>query len=178
MVINAKRGADAFSTIVASTEDDIDLVVIDGHPALRHQRADHEDARRGAPALPAMTTVPVGRRSMRMLITQPSNPPATWEWAEIGDRMEEVRTHPRREVEAAQSMFASWAGKLDRPNAPLRLALDMPTGQGPIGGLPKDLDELVVPPLQSLTHDAEWLASINGRGFHGGILDDLARYYS
>ena len=115
---------------------------------------------------------------MKMLITQPSNPPETWEWGEIGDRIDEVRTHPRREVEAAQSMFASWAGKLDRPNAPLRLALDMPTGLGPIGGLPKDLDDLVVPPLQSLTHDAEWLASVKGRGFHGGILDDLAHYYS
>jgi hypothetical protein len=179
VVIDAKRGADPFDTIVASTEDDIDLVVIDGIP--RYGTSDltaKAVAAAAASALPAMTTVPVGSRSMKMLITQPSNPPETWEWSEIGDRMNEVRTHPRREVEAAQSMFASWAGKLDRPNAPLRLALDMPTGLGPIGGLPKDLDELVVPPLQSLTHDAEWLASVNGRGFHGGILDDLARYYS
>ncbi len=32
VVIDAKRGADPFSTIVSSTEDDIDLVVIDGIP--------------------------------------------------------------------------------------------------------------------------------------------------
>ena len=32
VVIKAKRGADAFSTIVASTEDAVDLVVIDGIP--------------------------------------------------------------------------------------------------------------------------------------------------
>ena len=50
-------------------------------------------------------------------------------------------------------MYARWAGRLDDREAPLRLALDMPTGLAPIGGLPKDLNELVIPPLQSLTHD-------------------------
>ena len=32
-------------------------------------------------------------------------------------------------------------------------------GCRPIGGLPKDLNDLVVPPLQSLTHDQAWLDS-------------------
>jgi 5-methylthioadenosine/S-adenosylhomocysteine deaminase len=34
-----------------------------------------------------------------------------------------------------------------------------------------------VPPLQSLTHDAAWLDSLQDRGFHAGLLDGLARYY-
>jgi hypothetical protein len=67
---------------------------------------------------------------------------------------------------------------MDHREAPLRLALDMPTGLAPVGGLPKDLTQVVVPPLQSLTHDADWLASLPGRGFHGGVLDGLASYYS
>ena len=158
VVINANRGADPFSTIVSSTEDDIDLVVIDGIPRYGTSELTAKAVAASTTALPAMTTVPVGGRSMKMLITQPSNPTQAWEWDEILERLEEVRTDPRHEVEAAQSTFASWAGKLDRPNAPLRLALDMPTGLGPIGGLPKDLNELVVPPLQSLTHDPSWLA--------------------
>ena len=44
----------------------------------------------------------------------------------------------------------------------------------PIGGLPKDLNDLVVPPLQSLTHDRAWLDSVVGRGFHGGQGPDRA----
>jgi 5-methylthioadenosine/S-adenosylhomocysteine deaminase len=75
-------------------------------------------------------------------------------------------------------MYGRWAGRLDDPDAPLRLALDMPTGLAPIGGLPKNLDDLVVPPLQSLTHDQEWLGSLSGRGFHNDLLVGLAAYYS
>jgi 5-methylthioadenosine/S-adenosylhomocysteine deaminase len=98
-------------------------------------------------------------------------------YPEVIDRMEEVRAHPKREVEAANAMYARWAGRLDDRDAPLRLALDMPTGLAPVGVLPKDLNELVIPPLQSLTHDKEWLDSVAGRGFHSGVLDGLRDYY-
>jgi hypothetical protein len=114
---------------------------------------------------------------MRLSLSQPSDLTKAWDWSEVIDRMEEVRAHPKREVEAANAMYARWAGRLDDREAPLRLALDMPTGLAPIGGLPKDLDELVVPPLQSLTHDGEWLDSVVSRGFHSGVLDDLAKFY-
>lgn len=169
VVISAKRGASAFPTIVAATEEDIDLVVIDGRP------------RYGTPELmtdaDTRTTVPVGSRSMQLSLSQPSQPDSSWAWSEVLDRMEEVRAHPKREVEAAHAMYAGWAGKLDDEDAPLRLALDMPTGLAPIGGLPKDLNDLKVPPLQSLTHDGDWLDAVVGRGFHGGVLDGLATYY-
>ena len=185
VVIKAKRGAEAFGAVVASTEADVDLVVIDGIPryATPELAAATLPAAAGpmtatfGPQPPGMTTVQVGDRSMRLLLIQPSNPSATWEWGEVIDRLEEVRANPKREVEAAQAMYARWAGRLDDPDAPLRLALDMPTGLAPIGGLPKNLDDLHVPPLQSLTHDGEWLASLDGRGFHGDVLDGLAAYY-
>jgi len=168
-VINAKRGTSPFPTIVQATEDDIDLVVISG------QR------RYGTPdlmsAASTVTTLPVAGRPMRLSLSQPSDLAKAWEWSEVIDRIEEVRAHPKREVEAANAMYARWAGRLDDREAPLRLALDMPTGLAPIGGLPKDLNELVVPPLQSLTHDDEWLDSVVGRGFHSGVLDGLAKFY-
>jgi 5-methylthioadenosine/S-adenosylhomocysteine deaminase len=169
VVINAKRGTSPFPTIVQATEDDIDLVVISG------QR------RYGTPdlmsAATTVTTLPVAGRPMRLSLSQPSDLAKAWEWSEVIDRIEEVRAHPKREVEAANAMYARWAGRLDDREAPLRLALDMPTGLAPIGGLPKDLNELVVPPLQSLTHDDEWLDSVVGRGFHSGVLDGLAKFY-
>jgi 5-methylthioadenosine/S-adenosylhomocysteine deaminase len=124
-----------------------------------------------------VTTLTVGGRPMQLSLTQPSDATKAWEWSEVIDRMEEVRAHPKREVEAANAMFARWAGRLDDLEAPLRLALDMPTGLAPIGGLPKDLNELVIPPLGSLTHDGDWLDSLVGRGFHAGVLDGLADYY-
>jgi hypothetical protein len=169
VVIKAKRGANPFSTVVDAIEEDIDLVVIGGQP------------RYGAPDLMSsastVTALTVAGRTMQLSLSQPSNLTKAWEWSEVIDRMEEVRAHPKREVEAANAMYARWAGRLDDREAPLRLALDMPTGLAPVGGLPKDLDELVVPPLQSLTHDGEWLDSVVGRGFHSGVLDDLAKFY-
>ena len=95
MVIDAKRGASPFSTIVQATEDDVDLVVIDGHAALRHSgphvvTATHchraDDCRRPYDAAVADPA----ERSTR-----------AWDWSEVVDRMEEVRAHPKREVEAA-----------------------------------------------------------------------------
>jgi hypothetical protein len=169
VVVRARRGAEPFRTIVAATEDDIDLVVIDGRP-----RYGTAELMASADTTTALT---VGSRSMLLSLSQPSDPTQAWAWPEVVDRMEEVRAHPKREVEAAHAMYAGWAGKLDDPDSPLRLALDMPTGLAPIGGLPKDLDDLVVPPLQSLTHDGDWLDSLVGRGFHGGVLDGLAGYY-
>ena len=169
VVINAKRGADAFRTIVEATEEDVDLVVINGQ-----RRYGTPDLMSGASTV---TTLTVGGRPMQLSLSQPSDATKAWEWPEVIDRMEEVRAHPKREVEAANAMYARWAGRLDDREAPLRLALDMPTGLAPIGGLPKDLNELVIPPLQSLTHDEEWLDSVIGRGFHSGVLDGLAEYY-
>jgi 5-methylthioadenosine/S-adenosylhomocysteine deaminase len=169
VVINAKRRVDAFRTIVRATEDDVDLVVINGE---RRYGTQHLMS-----GVSTTTTLTVGGRAMQLSLGQPSDLTKAWEWAEITDRMEEVRAHPKREVEAANAMYARWAGRLDDREAPLRLALDMPTGLAPIGGLPKDLNDLLIPPLESLTHDQAWLDSVVGRGFHSGVLDGLADYY-
>ena len=170
VVIKAKPRVSAFNRIVAATEDDIDLVVIDGQP------------RYGTPELmvdaTTTTDLTVNGRAMKLALSQPSDPSKAWQWTEVVERMEEVRANPKRELEAANAMYARWAGKLDDDEAPLRLALDMPTGLAPVGGLPKDLGQIDIPPLESLTHDGAWLDSLPNRGFHGGVLDDLASYYS
>ena len=171
LVLRAPRGSDPFATVVGATEDDVELVVVDGTP------------RYGTPAVMSsspsgpLTALDVGSRQMRLGLTQPRDPTRAWAWQEVLDRMEEVRAHPRREVEAAQQAYASASRRLDDTDRPLRLALDMPTGLSPVGGLPKDLSDLVVPPLATLTHDAPWLDSVAGRGFHGGVLDGLDGYY-
>jgi hypothetical protein len=93
-------------------------------------------------------------------------------------RLEQVREDPKREIEAARALLAAWAGRLDHPDAPLRLALDMPSGLGPVAGLPKDLGQIVVPELDGLAHDDRFLDALRGQGFHGGVLDRLAEFYA
>jgi len=185
VVIKAKQSAQPFSTIISSTEDAVDLVIVDGVPRYGTPQLT-SDAISAATSLmeatlgagtPAMTSLRVGTRSMRLLLIHSSDVPGLSEWSAVVDRLKEVRANPRREVEQAHAEYARWAGRLDDAEAPLRLALDMPTGIVPIGGLPKNLDDLVVPPLESLIHDEEWLASLIDRGFHRGLLDGLADYY-
>jgi 5-methylthioadenosine/S-adenosylhomocysteine deaminase len=172
VVVHAKRGVAPFRRIVQATESDIDLVVIDGRPRygvaslMSAAGADH------------VTPVKVGGEQRQLSLTRSDDAATGWAWDDVVARMDEVRADPVGEIHAAQALASAWAGRMDRPGAPLRLALDMPTGLAPVGGLPKDLTQVVVPPLQSLTHDQDWLDSLTGRGFHGGLLDGLAAYYN
>ncbi|QDW61900.1 amidohydrolase family protein [Oerskovia sp. KBS0722] len=171
LVLRAERGADPFATVVAATEEDVDLVVIDGV------------ARYGTPALtaaagaPDLTALAVGSRDMRLSLTHPDDGTTPWEWDDVVDRLEAVRADPQAQITAAQARAAAWAGSMSDEGAPLRLALDMPTGVGPVGGLPRDLGTITVPPLESLMPDDAWLAQVVGRGFHAGVLDGLRAYY-
>lgn len=168
VVLRASRSTEPFHRIVTSTEDDVDLVVVGGVPSY------------GTPtmmaAAPTPTTLTVGSRSMVLSLAQPDDATAAWRWSDVVDRMEEVRANPSKAIEDAQGMYADAGNHPDREQ-PLRLALDMPTGVAPVGGLPHDLGDVRIPELESLTHDAAWVESVVGHGFHGGVLDDLGRYY-
>jgi 5-methylthioadenosine/S-adenosylhomocysteine deaminase len=170
-VVRASSGADPFAALVAATEADVELVVIGGRP------------RYGRPALMAAagaqgtSTVEVAGEPRALALTRPRDPAAAWPWEEVLARLEQVRADPKREIEAARALLASWAGRLDHRDAPLRLALDMPSGVGPVAGLPKDLGRIVVPELDGLAHDDRFVAALPNRGWHGGVLDRLADFY-
>jgi hypothetical protein len=53
-----------------------------------------------------VTMLTIADRSMRLSLSQPSDSTQAREWSEVIDRMEEVRAHPNREVEAATAMYA------------------------------------------------------------------------
>jgi 5-methylthioadenosine/S-adenosylhomocysteine deaminase len=171
-VVRAAAGADPFAALVAATERDVELVVIGGRP------------RYGRPPLlqaagaQAPTTVEVAGERRALALDRPDDPTATWPWEEVVARLEQVREDPKREIEAARALLAEWAGRLDRPEAPLRLALDMPTGLGPVAGLPKDLGQIVVPELDGLAHDDGFVDALPNQGFHGGVLNRLADFYA
>jgi 5-methylthioadenosine/S-adenosylhomocysteine deaminase len=60
---------------------------------------------------------------------------------------------------------------------PLAATPDMPGGPQQAAGPPPPGRTVTIPPIQPLAHDRKWLASIKGRGFHNGALDDLVRFY-
>jgi hypothetical protein len=150
----------------------VELVVIDGRP--RYGTVERMTEAHADPVTP----ITVAGEDRRLALTQYDDRASGWMWQDVVDRVEEVRADPATAIRDAQRALAVFAGRLDETDAPLRLALDMPTGLAPVGGLPKDLTQVVIPPLESLSHDAEWLDSVAGRGFHDGVLDGLASYYA
>ena len=170
VVIAADAGADPFDVTLAATERDVQLVVVGG----RALYGDSQLMKAAKATTPSSITVAGIKRTLSMVKLEDQAQP--WDFASVLNRLEEVRANPGKEIDAAKKAFA--ASRLTDEVPRLRLALDMPLGKVPIGGLPKDLGQVVVPPIQPLEHDAAFFASIKGRGFHGGLLDGLAEFYS
>lgn len=130
-------------------------------------------SRAGATQTSAISVV---SQSRRLALTQFNAGNQPWSFGDVLNRLEEVRADPKAAIEQARNLAFAAIRSGAAPG--LRLALDMPTGRVPVGGLPKDLATINVPPIQPLAHDAAFFASISGRGFHRGLLDGLADFYA
>jgi cytosine/adenosine deaminase-related metal-dependent hydrolase len=171
-VVRANGNGDVWTQIVESTEREIMLVVYDGVPR-------YGDARlMTAAALAPTSPITVRGTRRRFAIANPEDPLAAWTWKDITSRLNAVRKDPVTALERSEARRRAYAGPLDAPDAPLQLALDMPGAAfATAGDLSKVADRIVIPPLPALTHDRRFLKSIRGRGFHGGLLDELAEFY-
>jgi hypothetical protein len=90
--------------------------------------------------------------------------------------LNKVRSDPVAAWRQAQDALAAWGGALDDPQAPLVLFGDMPEGDlGAIAGSGEIPADLEIPPLDSLTHDAAFLAAVARAG--APELQALADYY-
>jgi 5-methylthioadenosine/S-adenosylhomocysteine deaminase len=170
VVIRASRSAEPFAALLAATEQDVQLVVVGGRPLYSNP----DLMKVAAAKFPSTLTIAGAKRTLSMAKSADQEEP--WSFGQVLARMEQVRANPKQEIDAARNAFA--AGRSTDATPRLRLALDMPLGRVPVGGLPKDLDDIVVPPFPPLDHDTAFFAAIKGRGFHGGLLDGLARFYS
>jgi hypothetical protein len=169
VVIQARQSAEPFAAVLAANEKDVQLVVVGGRPLYGNP-----DLMKAAAAkFPSTLNIAGAKRTLSMAKSADQEP---WTFQQVLARMEQVRANPKQEIDAARNAFAE--GRLTGATPRLRLALDMPLGRVPVGGLPKDLDDIVVPPIQPLDHNAAFFAAIQGRGFHGGLLDGLAGFYS
>lgn len=171
VVVGARRRADPFATLVRATEKDVRLVVIDGQP--RYGTPQLMEAAHAGPT----TTVTVAGESRRLALRRSDEPAVPWEWGDVVARLEAVRADPKGEIDRARALASASASAFGAADAPLRLALDMPTGVAPVGGLPKDLSVIRVPPPDPLEQDDAWAQSLHGRAFHGGVLDPLVDFY-
>lgn len=160
---------DPFKTILHATEADVRLVVVDGKPLYGT-----EPLMRQAGAA-RTSRISVNGETRRLALTKFEGDGEPWSYKEVLTRLEEVRDDPKAAIESARRL--AFAAIRSGHPPPLRLALDMPTGRVPVGGLPKDLSKISIPPIQPLAHDEAFFASIPGRGFHDGLLEGLADFY-
>jgi len=170
VVLRAGRRADPFHAVVHARENDVRLVIVGG-------RLEYGTEQLMAPVVARTTAVDVAgeRRALTLASPDATTP---WSWDEVVAGLEAVRREPKRSIDAARALLANRPFAFHDPRAPLRLALDMPTGVVPVGGLPKDLDVIDIPPLEPLATDDAWLASLAGRGYHGGLLDRLGEVFA
>ena len=161
-----------WSQVVESREREIMLVVFNGVPR-------YGDAGlMVAAGLTKSHPLTVSGIKRRFAIPDPDDSTEMWSWKDITSRLNAVRKNPVAALKKAEGRRRAYAGPMDASDAPLQLVLDMPTG-GPAfaGNILDHAAEIVIPPLPSLVHDAAFFKDIQGRGFHGGLLDGLAGSY-
>ncbi len=171
VVIDAAQSEDPFKKILVATESDIRLVVVGGRALYG------ETALMKAAKAASLSSIRVAGQKRSLSLKKLGSASQAWSFDEVMARLNQVRANPKKEIDAAKNALAA-AAHSDTALPRLRLALDMPLGKLPIGGLPRDLGQIVVPPIQPLAHDDDFVKSIKGRGFHGGLLDGLAGFYS
>jgi cytosine/adenosine deaminase-related metal-dependent hydrolase len=172
VVLRKSSDKSVWTQIVESTELDVRLVVYAGVPRYGEAKLMQTAGLTGS----SVITIRGTRR--RFAIPDPANPAAAWSWRDITKRIDTVRKDPAAALKHANAHRRAYAGRLDAPDAPLELVLDMPNGAFQFAGdLSSHASQIVIPPLPSLVHDRAYLASIKGRGFHGGLLNKLAPFY-
>lgn len=171
-VFRPRGNGDVWSQIVSATEQDVMLVVTGSVP-----RYGDTDAMTAAGAN-VTTNLSINGTKRKLAISDPQDHNKPWQWDDIVSRLESVRKNPATALLRADARRRTYAGPVTAGDAPLELALDMPTG-GTVAraGPPPDPAKVVIPPLPTLLHDKAFFADIHGRGFHGGLLDGLAEFY-
>jgi hypothetical protein len=148
------------------------LVVVAGKP-----RYGDSSAMTAAGAGPA-TTLTITGRQRKLAIPDPTDSTKAFQWTDIVSRFTAVRKDPAAALKHAEARSRAFAGSGSAPDAPLELALDMPSGDAmAIAGPPPEPAKVVIPTLPTLVHDQAFFADIKGRGFHNGLLDGLANFY-
>jgi hypothetical protein len=171
-VLRPRGNGDVWSQVVNATEREVMLVVVGGKP--RYGDANEMTAASAGPT----TNLSISGRQRKLAITDPKDNTKAFQWSDVVARLTAVRKDPAAALKNAEGRSRAFAGPSSAPDAPLELALDMPSGESmAFAGPPPEPAKVVIPILPALVHDKEFFADIKGRGFHNGLLDGLANFY-
>ena len=177
VTVLTRRHPDVWRNAVTAREGDVALVVVGGRP-----RYGTSGFMEGA-GEPGTTSLRIGRQSRRLTLVRPDDPTRGWTWTDVMRRLDKVRaeaaaTPPVPSAGRRRTAHREVAGSADPPGTPpLEVDLDMPGGPGESAGPPPPGQTVEIARIEPLHHDTRWLASLRGRGFHGGLLDGLRSYY-
>jgi 5-methylthioadenosine/S-adenosylhomocysteine deaminase len=176
LVAVAPRRADPWQNLVAARERDVVLVAVGGRA--RWGTAEAMLAAGAAGAVP----VRMGNTTRRVTLVRPDDPTKAWSWKAVLAGLDTVR-EAAREVPpsgpaASRSRRPTGLVSGDPPGTPpMAVELDMPGGPVGTAGPPPKGRLLDIAPIGPIHHDPDWLASVRGRGFHGGVLDRLGELF-
>jgi cytosine/adenosine deaminase-related metal-dependent hydrolase len=145
--------------LIDSTELDVHLTVVAGRPVY----GTGELMRDGEVASTEPIYVAGARRTIQLL--DPGVPDADMSWAEVMQTLELARTDPgvARSLSAARDLGAE----------PFRLIPDMPGDDLSDARAADAMATVIMPPLDTLFHDAEFFRTVEAAPIANGLLDGL-----
>ncbi|MEU4323355.1 hypothetical protein AB0F85_13490 [Nocardia fluminea] len=169
-VIRGRGRGDAWARIVAATERDVALVVIDGAPT--YGETTLMNSAGAASTFPMM----VGGRRRRVALPHPTNMAAPWSWPAIMKILTDVQSDPQTAIVNVRARAAS--GLRFSDDAALELFLDMPdTRRTGRAGPPKDPATVRIPPIPSIEHDSAYFDLLDSSPIQGEVLAPLRKRF-
>jgi len=177
VMVTARREDDVHRNLLRCDERHVRLVVVGGRPAYGNTSLMRAAGARGLEAI----TVAGVRRSLVMQLPDelvPADPvladQANQSWADGLATMQAVVDDPAEAVRRARQRRGG------EDTGPLEYLPDMPLPDAAEGRALSDeeLDNLVMPPLEPLAHDATWFAAVEAGHPHAAVLRGLrARFH-
>jgi 5-methylthioadenosine/S-adenosylhomocysteine deaminase len=165
-VVRGRGRGTPWKRIVAATERDVALVIIDGTPRYGDTRLMNLA---GAPPSFGMT---LGGRRRRVALPDPADDAAPWSWTAIMDTLDAVQRDPQTAIATARARAGS--GPRFAPDAELELFLDMPdTRRSGRAGPPKNPANVKIPPIPAVEHDSAFFDLLDNTPIQGGVLAPL-----
>lgn len=177
LVVVSQRRDDPWASLVAARERDVLLTVVNGRPVWG------TTALMQAARVTGASSVRMGSAYRRVSLVRPDDPTKPWTWTDVLARLDAVRASALATPPSGPG--AARGGQRHRPPSadppgtpPIDVNPDMPGGPGTTAGPPPPGQVVTIPPVERIYHDATWLKSIKGKGFHGGALDGLGSLFA
>jgi cytosine/adenosine deaminase-related metal-dependent hydrolase len=160
---------DPYRNLIESVERDVLLVAINGQPFYGTTKLMlAAGAQRAEP-------IKVGRLRRSIQLVYPDVPEADMTWTQVLLALAEAMADPL----GTYFQLEKQHGNAENEQKPLWLMADKPwddplTTRREVKILPQDVH---IPPLDSLTHDAAYFRAVAASPLHGGLLDGVRDYY-